>query len=269
VDDAAHNPPLPESPAAAPAADPPPEKPREGWLASLQSLCCTLCIALFVMTFVVQAFQIPSESMQSTLLVGDYLLVDKVEFAPPTAWMPVPYRDIRRGDIIVFKYPVDPRLHFVKRVIGLPGDRLRLVRGRVVVDGAPLDEPYTQYKPVPPDPFRDFFPTTRGALPAGHPSPAWLAEFPQWIRNGDLVVPTDHYFVLGDNRNDSSDSRYWGFVPRENVIGRPWMVYFSVGQGPAASPAAMAANDKIESLTGRLAGWPASIRWKRSFRFVK
>ncbi|MBI2682817.1 MAG: signal peptidase I [Acidobacteriales bacterium] len=260
---------LEEAPVETPAPPEEPAKPREGWLTSLQSLCGTVCIALFVITFLVQAFQIPSESMQSTLLVGDYLLVDKVEFAPSARWLPLPYERIQRGDIIVFKYPVDPNLHFVKRVIGLPGDRIRLVRGHVIVDGQWLKEDYTQFKSAAPDPFRDFFPNTRGVTPLSHPSFVWLNEFPQWVRNGDLVVPEGHYFVLGDNRNDSSDSRYWGFVPRENIIGRPLMIYFSVGQAPATAQAALAANDKIDSLTGRIASWPSSIRWKRTFRFVK
>src|SRR5213594_414763 len=122
------------------------EKHQPDWTTSLQSLLATVVIAVFVITFVVQAFQIPSESMQNTLLIGDYLLVDKTRYRGAGSWdWLMPYRQVRRGDIIVFRYPVHPTQHFVKRVVGVPGDRVRLINRQVYVNGNPLQEPYVRY----------------------------------------------------------------------------------------------------------------------------
>ncbi len=196
-------------------------------IGSLQSLMGTVVIAIFVITFIVQAFQIPSESMQNTLLVGDYLLVNKLCYGGHGLGDHLmPYQTIKRGDVIVFHYPVDPQQHFVKRVIGLPGDHLRMVNKKVLINGKPLDEPYVRFLEPPNNLFRDNFP--RVDIPAIGLEGKWWLEMRKLVEDGQLIIPEGHYFVMGDNRDDSQDSRYWGFVPRENIIGTPLVIYWSV-----------------------------------------
>jgi len=238
-------------------------RPRSAAVTSLQSLLATVVIAIFVITFLVQAFQIPSESMESTLLVGDYLLVDKAHFADGGIWGAVlPYAAIQRGDIVVFHYPVDPRQHFVKRVIGLPGDHLRIIDKQVLVNGIPLHEAYTQYSPLAHAGFRYKFPNLQSIDPSVEA--AWWKEMPQLVKHGELVVPRGEYFVLGDNRDRSLDSRYWGFVPRENIIGRPLLIYWSV-DGPEGDGAA---GDKLARFAYLVTHPLESARWRRTFRVV-
>ena len=209
-----------------------PNHPRDGLLIHLQALLEILILSIFIVSFLVQPFRIPSESMQPTLLVGDFLLVDKQSFAPtggPAGFLDtlLPPTTIHRGDLVVFHYPVDPSMHLVKRVIGLPGDHLRLRDGRVYINGILLPERYAIYSRSRPDSFRDQFPSFRSA---DDPSiePGWWAELRRITTNGEIIVPAGHFFVLGDNRNDSADSRYWGFVPQANIVGRPLLVYFSL-----------------------------------------
>jgi len=234
-------------------------------IGSLQSLMGTVVIAIFVITFIVQAFQIPSESMENTLLVGDYLLVNKLCYGGPGPGDHVmPYQKIARGDIIVFHYPVDPQQHFVKRVIGVPGDHLRMVAKRVLINGKPLDEPYVRFLEPPNNLFRDNFPRTD--IPAIGLEGKWWLEMRKLVEDGQLIVPEGHYFVMGDNRDDSQDSRYWGFVPRENIIGRPLVIYWSVRDWDH-SPSA--------SIMGRLYHVAYAVthifqitRWNRTLRLV-
>src|SRR5581483_6501510 len=201
--------------------------PSSEWLLSLQSLLGTVVIAVFVITFVVQAFQIPSESMENTLLIGDYLLVDKFCYGGSSFWNHfLPYKNISRGDIVVFKYPVNPAQHFVKRVVGVPGDRIRLVNKRVFVNGVAISEPYVRYYKTEHNVFRDDFPRLDVIDPGINAD--WWVQMPKLVEDGQLIVPEGYYFAMGDNRDDSSDSRYWGFVPRENIIGRPLLIYWSI-----------------------------------------
>ena len=196
-------------------------------VSSMQSLMGTIVVAIFVITFIVQAFQIPSESMENTLLVGDYLLVDKLCYGGRGLGDHImPYEKISRGDVIVFHYPVDPRQHFVKRVIGVPGDHLRMVNKTVFINGKALNEPYVRFIEPPNNLFRDNFPRTD--ITAYNLEGKWWLEMRKLVQDGELIVPEGHYFVMGDNRDDSQDSRYWGFVPRENIIGRPLLIYWSV-----------------------------------------
>ena len=243
---------------------------HSNWMASAQSLVVTVIIAVFVITFVVQAFRIPSESMENTLLVGDYLLVDKAHFGPAGIWRHlIPYQPIRRGDIVVFHYPLDPSQYFVKRVIGLPGDRIRLVRRRVYIDGRPLVEPYVIYESPYPDFYRDNFPA--GDSIAAHVGTKWYDEMRKLVEDGELIVPQGDYFVMGDNRDISDDSRYWGFVPRENIVGRPLVIYWSmrsfgdVGDSPetAALP-----DGKLAFLRAVVSQVFHDIRWHRIMRLV-
>ncbi len=234
-------------------------------ISSLQSLTGTVIIAIFVITFIVQAFQIPSESMQNTLLVGDYLLVNKLCYGGLGLGDHVmPYQSIKRGDVIVFHYPVDPQQHFVKRVIGVPGDRLRMVNKKVLINGRPLDEPYVHYLEPPNNLFRDDFPRTD--IPAPFLEGKWWLEMRRLVEDGQLIIPEGHYFVMGDNRDDSQDSRYWGFVPRENIIGRPLVIYWSVkdwDRNPAASMAA-----RLYHLAYAVTHIFQITRWNRTLRLV-
>ena len=240
----------------------------QGWLNSLQSMLVTVVIALFVVTFLAQAFQIPSESMEKTLLIGDYLLVDKLQFGDPGPWGKLlPYAQPDRGDIIVFRYPVNPEQHFVKRVVGVPGDRVRLINKRVRVNGVFLPEKRAFYNRRDHDTYRDEFPV-RGLASANVES-AWWSQMRGLIQGSELVVPPGQYFVLGDNRDRSQDSRYWGFVPRENIIGRPLLIYWSVA-APATRPAPGRPQDggKLGDLAHAAARFFASIRWDRFLQLV-
>lgn len=250
-------------------------RPYAGWHLHLPtvpeafaSLLRTVVVALFLLTFVLQPFLIPSESMEHTLLVGDFLLVNKQIFAPsggkgnPARWL-LPYRDVQRGDIVVFHHPDPPYL--VKRVVGIPGDRIRIKDGRVAVNGVPLDEPYAAFEPVAPNPFLQNFPTTVYTDP--NIDPAWWRQLQSLTQNGELVVPPGQYFMLGDNRNHSKDSRFWGFVPRQAIVARPLVIYFSLRR-PSTTDVQQAADDRLGhdgALSARLVGF---ARWKRIFQVV-
>jgi signal peptidase I len=230
------------------------------------SLLRTVVVALFALTFVIQPFLIPSESMEHTLLVGDFLLVNKQIFAPAgmVSDRLLPYRQVQRGDIVVFHHP-QPHPYLVKRVVGVPGDRIRIEGGRVSVNGVILEEPYVAFEPTAPNQFRDNFPATVYTDP--DVDPEWWRQMQKLTRNGELVVPANDYFVLGDNRNHSYDSRSWGFVPRQAIIARPLVIYFSVRR-PSATDVQQAADDRLNhdrELSARLA---AFARWKRIFRVV-
>ncbi|HLY91919.1 MAG TPA: signal peptidase I [Candidatus Angelobacter sp.] len=250
-----------DPPPAEVAPQPPQVYPQRGLL-GIQALFTVVIFTIFVITFVVQAFQIPTGSMENTLLVGDFLLVDKLHFAGNAApGKLLPYADIQHGDIIVFYYPVDPKQFLVKRVIGLPGDHIRLRNRTVYVNGVAQHENYVVHKTWNPDYYRDNFPGMAPNSP--EVDRRWRVQFPHYVDNGEIVVPNDDYFVLGDNRDQSLDSRYWGFVPRANIIGRPLVIYLSVrGSAPASS------SDKLSN-SGMLAHWLHMARWDRMFRLVR
>jgi signal peptidase I len=243
------------------------EKAQAGWLASLQSLLATVVIAVFVITFIVQAFQIPSESMENTLLIGDYLLVDKLRYGASPAALLMPYRAIQRGDIIVFKYPVDPNQHFVKRVIAVPGDRVRLVNRVVYVNAVPMHEPYVRYSSRAHQPYRDEFPRL-DTLEPGVEGRWWL-QMKKLVEDNQLIVPEGNYFVLGDNRDESLDSRYWGFVPRENIIGRPLIIYWSLRNTNQSLVGPPTPGDKLFHFAYAVTHIFQITRWDRTFRVIR
>ncbi len=188
-----------------------------------ESICVAVILALFVRTFVVQAFKIPTGSMENNLLIGDHLLVNKFVFAPTLSRIEetlLPIDPIRRGDILVFKYPEDPERDFIKRVIGLPGEVVELKEKKVYIDGKPLDEPYVHF----------LFPLD--------PSSPDSSEGGLDLRRtyGPATVPDGEYFMMGDNRDNSQDSRYWGFLRRDYVKGKALFVYFSFGEGGSGIP---------------------------------
>ncbi len=209
----------PENP---PAAERPHPKEERGALAEW---VVTAIMLLFAITTLVQSFVIPTISMEDTLLRGDHLLVDKLAYAPGGMLSKhvLPYQPIRRGDIIVFRWPIDIAQNYVKRVIGVPGDRLRIINKQVFLNGKPLNEPYKFHKTPYSDSYRDNFPSAPNVRLA---EPAY-AMLQRDVVNGELVVPPGHYFAMGDNRDNSLDSRYWGFVPQANIIGKPLVIFWS------------------------------------------
>jgi signal peptidase I len=237
------------------------------------SLLQTVIVALFVLTFVLQPLLIPSESMERTLLVGDFLLFNRQVYAPAdglTRWI-LPYRQVQRGDIIVFHHTQPPLL--IKRVVGLPGDHLRIANGQVFVNGVALDEPYAAFEPAPPNPSRDNFPARIYTDPEVDID--WWRQMQTLTKDGELVVPKDEYFVLGDNRNHSKDSRFWGFVPRQAIIARPLVIYFSVTRPSTtdveqmAQATQQASDDRLgheRELEAKITGF---ARWNRIFRVVR
>jgi signal peptidase I len=236
---------------------------------SVAEWAVTLLLLLFGTTTLGQAFVIPTGSMQDTLLIGDHLLVDKLAYSPAGAISKhiLPYEDPKHGDIIVFRYPADLTDTLVKRLIGMPGDRLKIASGVVYRNGVRLNEPYVYHKYAY-DPTLDNFPNE-----CCRPVREELAEQFQKdmlshnVQNGEVVVPPGMYFAMGDNRDNSSDSRYWGFVPRENIIGKPILIYWSY-------------RASTEDLTGSTAGsmlthlvdlgqhFFTRTRWDRTLKLV-
>ena len=244
------------------------KSPSTDWSASFQSLLGTVVIAVFVITFIVQAFQIPSESMENTLLVGDYLLVDKFTYGGDRLWDHfLPYKPVRRGDIVVFRYPVNPTQHFVKRVIGVPGDHIRLINRQVYVNGKPLNEAYVRYVSTVHDSFRDDFPRLDVSEPGLEGF--WWIQMRKLVEDDQLIVPEDSYFVMGDNRDQSLDSRYWGFVPRANIVGRPLLIYWSVKETEDDFPAPSSVSDKLYHFAYAASHFFQITRWDRTFRLVR
>jgi signal peptidase I len=242
---------------------------RHGLLQACQSLVNIMIVALFIITFTVQPFRIPSASMEPTLLVGDFLLVNKQVGQELSPRIFPPAGLIHRGDLIVFHYPVDASLHLVKRVIGLPGDRLRLRDGRVYIDGSAISEPYAVYRPAAPDSYRDDFPRLMSADPGV--DSRWWIQMHSLVTQGELTVPPDSYFVLGDNRNDSEDSRYWGFVPRSAIVGKPFLVYFSLndtGSAPGQTAAAAMPGNGTVQHSGPADSVIDFARWDRAMHII-
>ena len=223
----------------------------------------TIILLLFGTTTLVQAFVIPTGSMEDTLLIGDHLLVDKLAFAPAGALTKnlLPYSEPHRGDIIVFRYPVDIRQTFVKRVMGVPGDHIHLENKRVWLNGHLLDEPYVVHKTEYLDSYRDNFPNDPNT-PISTSAQTMLENN---VKNGEVVVPPNYFFAMGDNRDQSLDSRYWGFVPRENIIGKPLIIYWSYDANTEelSSPGAT-----IPHLIDVVIHFPTKTRWVRTFRLI-
>lgn len=241
------------------------QRPEAGVLHAIQSLIYLIVVAVFIITFCVQPFRIPSGSMEPTLLVGDFLLVDKQGIATGDAGL-LPSTRIRRGEIIVFHFPVDPSIHLVKRVVGMPGDHLKLRNGRVYINDVLLPESYAVYRPSMPDGYRDNFPRLQNADP--NIDSRWWIRMRGLIDDGELIIPADNYFVLGDNRNNSEDSRYWGFVPREAIVGQPLLVYFSV-RLPGFEDSEVVASEAKQRTGTILDGFTNFARWDRVFRVVR
>lgn len=275
----------------APSKDEVTETPLE----ALASICTILAVGLFVFAFIFQNFEIPSGSMLNTLLIGDHVVVDRITLAPRTKWAPfVHYRPVRRGDVIVFMKPnpESPDLILVKRAIGIPGDRIHLRGGVVYLNGVAQKEPYA----IQPDamslvPYRDDFPSDLVGLKRqasddlaargncqdepclnqetiDNRTISWADELPGYIQGDDLVVPPGMVFAMGDNRTESLDGRYWGFVPEQNILGRPLFVYWSF-KTPADEENKTTIGDRISFMFHIVTHLFTDTRWSRTFHVVR
>ena len=248
---------------------------------ALAGICSVLVVLLFIQTFIAQNYVIPSGSMKNTLLVGDHLVVDQITLTAPASWMPlIRYREPRRGDIVVFHKPVyQPGIDatdadgtpqytpLVKRLIGVPGDHIHLRNGIVFVNGVAQPAGFAQ--PTTPENFNEFLDDFPAVSPAEVPgsTESWAVNFSNYVHDGDLVVPPGMYFMMGDNRHNSLDSRFWGFVPRANILGRPLFNYWSF----------KAPDGRLEQTGfGHMLAWMGHVvvnffpdtRWKRTFHVV-
>ena len=233
------------------------------------SIAALFVTGLFIVTFNFQAFEIPSRSMENTLLVGDHLFVDRMTAAPPTKSLGplLPYTDIHRGDIVVFISPVQPDLHVVKRIIGAPGDRIHLREGVVYRNGQRLDETYT-YPLTDLDAYRDNFPAVSPQDSGVPVNDAWAVTLPAVRQGDDIVVPPGSYFAMGDHREVSLDSRYWGFIPRENIIGRPMFIYWSFDT-PDDQYKRATIPERIGWLIHVVVRFITDTRWSRTLNLIR
>ena len=253
------------------------EKIEETPFEALAGFCSVLVIGLFILTFLGQNMVIPSGSMEKTLLIGDHLLVDRITLSPPASWMPLThYREPKRGDIVVFLKPaMDPTpdggLEYptlVKRLIGCPGDRIHLRSGVVYVNGVAQTEPYAA--PGPDDsfiPYMDNFPAVSTTEAMGVTA-EWAVALPGFIQGDDLVVPAGMYFMMGDHRHKSLDSRFWGFVPRANIIGRPLFNYWSF-ETPDTQMYKTSFRERIAWMAHVTIHFFSDTRWSRTLHPVR
>ncbi len=207
-----------------------------------ESIVITAIIALFATTFVVQAFKSPTGSMESNLLIGDHLLVNKFVYGMHSGILEklLPYKDLKRGDVIVFKYPQNPEVAYVKRLIGLPGETVEVNGRTVFINGKPLTEKYTQY--IDPGSVYERWPPT--------------------------IVPPGQYFAMGDNRDNSQDSRYWGCVPRDHIIGKALVIYWSF-ETPRDEYLQTSLKDKVNQFTDVFLNFFTKTRWSRTFKVIR
>jgi signal peptidase I len=232
----------------------------------------TILIMLFASTTLAWSYVIPTGSMEDTLLVGDHIVVDKLAYAPvgPISKYFLPYEEPKRGDIIAFQYPADTSQMFVKRVVGVPGDRLKIADQEVFVNGEKLKEPYAYHKSSYFDPYRDNFPADISKLditPDAKRDSLLRDMLKHHVVNGEVVVPPNSYFAMGDNRDNSLDSRYWGFVPRDYIVGKPVLIYWSYN---TSTDMLMPQNAKgyethVLDIVQHLF---VKTRWNRTFRLI-
>jgi signal peptidase I len=223
----------------------------------------TFLFLLFGTATLLQAYVVPTASMENTVLIGDHLLVDKLAYAPHGALTGklLPYTPVSRGDIIVFRYPLDIRENYVKRAVGIPGDRIRIVNKQLFVNGKMLEEPYKVLIPGRTSNYLDNFPQTPDI-----PIYPRAAEMLIHVKSGELIVPEGQIFAMGDNRDNSADSRFWGFVPRENIVGKPLLIYWSYD-----APTERLADGNInpDHLIDIAQNFFTKTRWDRTFKLLR
>ncbi len=249
-----------------PAAAPPQSETMVEFLASIANI---LVSGLFIITFIMQAFEIPSSSMEDTLLIGDHLFVNREQFAPPTSLLRslLPYSDPKRGDVVVFVSVEGTGIYIVKRIIGVPGDKIHLRNGDLYRNGEKIDEPFVIHKVKDDYPYRDNFPLYPPS-DAAQLNPTWAAVQRSFVDGNDIVVPPNSYFGMGDNRDQSYDSRFWGFIPRENVVGKPMFIYWSFEtSGEQVNKRTMA--DRVQWFGTILFHFFDRTRWSRTLMGVR
>lgn len=245
------------------------EPQKETTVEFLASIANILVSGLFIITFIMQAFEIPSSSMEDTLLIGDHLFVNRVQYAPPVQWLSsiMPYHDVQRNDIVVFVSVEGTGMYIVKRIVGVPGDHLHLRNGELYRNGEKVVEPYVVHKDKDDYPYRDNFPlyppTDAQSINEG-----WAAVQRSFIEGNDIVVPPNCYFGMGDNRDQSYDSRFWGFIPRDNVVGRPMFIYWSFDT-PPTQVNKRSLSDRIEWFGTILLHFFDRTRWSRTLMGVR
>jgi signal peptidase I len=230
----------------------------------VQEWASTILLLIFGTTTILQAYVVPTSSMESTILIGDHLFVDKLCYSPSGSISKylLPYQDVKRGDVIVFRVPINIRENYVKRVIGVPGDHIKIVNKKVILNGKPIEEPYTQFlRGNLVQPYADNFPPPPNEW-AYHQALTMLRNH---VQGDELVVPADHYFAMGDNRDNSSDSRFWGFVPRENIIGKPLFIYWSY----ETTTERLTGSVDPEHLYDLATNFISKTRWNRMFHFIQ
>ena len=237
------------------------EVPRRGMVAEWT---VTIILLLFGTTTLVQAFVIPTGSMKDSLLIGDHLLVDKLAYAPAgsVGQYVLPYQDVQRGDIIVFRYPRDLSQTYVKRAVGIPGDRVRMVNKQLFINGEPVEEPYVIHTTSYVDAYRDNFPAT----PDVRVYPRGQKMLENHAVGGEVVVPPGQYFAMGDNRDSSDDSRFWGLVPRENIIGKPLIIYWSYD---APTHRLQDSSISVAHIKDLVLNFFSKTRWDRTFNLIR
>lgn len=274
-----------EAPAAAPAAAapsdgsaetaaPPPatrvSAHSETWWETLRSLLVVLIAVVSIRTFVAEATVIPTGSMESTILIGDHVFLNKLLYGPEipyTSWRLPVLRQIHRGDIVAFHYPVNPQQMFVKRVIAMGGDVIKVVNKQVYVNGERLSEPYAQFDPGANMPLIVNFPPALAEIPTLPAweglDPKWAHEMPKYIQPDGLHVPEGTFFAMGDNRDNSDDSRFWGFVPVQNVVGEPLFVYWSY-DAPTRDWVADSLSERLRFDASIIKNFLKRTRWSRT-----
>ncbi len=245
----------------------PPEPPKETLPESIAGFASVFVVGLFIITFVIQHFEIPSGSMENTLLIGDHVFVDrlvptgKASFLAPL----FPYRDIRRNEIAVFVHPAEPGTYLVKRIVGVPGDRIHLRDGKLYLNGVLQAEPYVIRNGTR-DIYRDNFPAV-SPLESFGVADTGRKTLPPNIHSQDLVVPDGYYFAMGDNRDNSNDSRYWGLAPRANFMGRPLFIAWSLNQTETDfEPKGV--GERIMAFLNTAIHFVGKTRWNRVLRLV-
>ena len=243
-------------------------RPKETFSEAVLGIAAVLVSGLFIITFIIQAFEIPSRSMENTLLVGDHVFVDRLSAAPRSNYLGplMAYRLIHRGEVAVFISPAQPDLHLVKRIVGVPGDKIHLTNGELFVNGVKQVEPYVYHALHDYNPYRDNFPSVS---PVGWgTTPEWPMVMQQHLQDGDLVIPDHSYFAMGDSRDNSYDSRYWGFVPEENLVGRPLFIYWSFDT-PESQYEHTSWGDRVKFVFQAGLHFFDKTRWSRMFHPVR
>ncbi|MBI2684910.1 MAG: signal peptidase I [Acidobacteria bacterium] len=233
--------------------------PERHWIADW---AFNIVLLVWFTSTVAQPFVVPTASMESTIMTGDHLIVDKIPYSPPgpvTKYL-LPYQDVRRGDVVVFRYPLNINMPYVKRVIGIPGDRIQFIDKKLILNGKPTEEPYAQFVGPNMDPYAANFP----AVAPSYVYPRGAEMLRDNVKDGVLTVPQGYFLCMGDNRENSDDSRYWGLVPRENVIGKPLIIWWSF----EASTEHLATYS-VGQVWNLVTNFFQKTRWSRTLKFIK